>query len=184
MGLDQSIRTDSRRIQDEMGERGKGTIPYSGIAEEIAFYEERMSHVDPENEFYATEQKILDSTQQTIGNWRQCHFLHHYFEQLCHRRFGHGLDDNGSVLSIAAPDLSSLLNDILCVLEGLKWNEETGIAMAGFLLPNADVIYAESNEMGYGEDYRAELRETAEWLQTLLSIPGIQTAMFRYTYSY
>lgn len=184
MGLDQSIRTDSRRIQDEMAKRGTGTAPYAGIAEEVAFYEERLSHADPENKFYVMEQGMLDAARQTIGNWRQCHFLHHYFEQLCHRRFNHGLDDNGNVLNIGAPDLSSLLNDILCVLEGLKWNEESGITMAGFLLPNLDIVYAMSEEMGYGEDYRAELRETAEWLQALLSIPGVQMATFRYVYSY
>lgn len=184
MGLDQSIRTDIRRIQEEMAKRGKDTVPYAGIAEEIAFYEERTSHADPENRFYAVEQGILDSVRKTIGNWRQCHFLHHYFEQLCYRRFCHGLDENGNGLDIAAPDLSNLLDVILCVLVGLKGYGEKGIIPAEFLLPNADIVYANSKDMGYGEDYRTELMETAEWLHALLSIPGIQMATFRYVYSY
>lgn len=185
MGLDQSIKTTNQHIQDGMREKGCGLAPYAGIPEKTAFYSEHLSNVRPEaRDDSLFETILLKNAQETIGEWRYCHFLHYYFNQQCQKRFGHGLDDNGGFLQIGAPDLSSLLTTILIVLEGFAKDEEMGKVLASSYLPNVDIVYADEAEGDYDEVYRSELRTTAEWIQALLSIPSVQIATFRYVYSY
>ena len=184
MGLDQSIKTTNTRIQDAMAKKGADLSDYKEIPEMLSFYEKQLEAMGEGDRFRPLVSKTIEALRQTVGTWRFCHLLHAYFEQVCLSRLGHGLEESDGSLPVSSSDLSNLLNRVLCVLAGYEKGEETGVSVAKNLLPNRDVTLLDGGELPYDEDYRADLVGLTEWLQTLLSIPGVEFATFRYESSF
>ena len=184
MGLDQCVKTSNKHIQEAMTEMGAELPAYKEVSEMVSFYSSQLEAMEEGDRFHPLVSSTIETLKQTVGTWHSCHFLHAHFEQVCLSRLGHGLEESDGSLPVSASDLSNLLNRVLCVLAGYEKGKETGVSVAKNFLPNRDVIRLDGGELPYDEDYRADLVGLAEWLQTLLSIPGVEFATFRYEFSY